>query len=390
LNAELGILPDGLSIAKLGSRTLVDMDDVDEVVDKDWTWPSTDVALIGGTVWAIRKGRSELPADLVVIDEGSQMEVPPSSIAIQRLKPGGRLLIAGDHRQLPPIIQGWYPDPLPGDPMIHRSLFECLRLQDVEDRFTAILLENFRMNRTLCRFPAEQIYVPEYDSATDAIAKRRLSLLQKEGDEFADPIIDPDSPLVVGVLEGVRATAENVIEADLVTRLALALRRRMLRDDGSRYPDSRAGDEDFWKYGLFIVSPHHAQINAVMKALTRAKKWRSVPFVDTVDKMQGQECDAVIATYGVSDVEYAMGEKEFIYSLNRLNVSITRARAKTIVLLPRPLIEPPIVAFEDDRIAEGIAFMQGLVQYSERQGSVSTHELTDGASLSVSRVPLQP
>jgi len=186
----------------------------------------------------------------------------------------------------------------------------------------------------------------------------------------------------------VRATAENVIEADLVMRIAISLRRRMLRDDGTPYPSSRTGDEDFWKYGLFIVSPHHAQINAVMKALMRAKKWRSVPFVDTVDKMQGQECEAVIATYGVSDVEYAMGEKEFIYSLNRLNVSITRARAKTIVLLPRPLIEPPIVAFEDDRIAEGIAFMQGLVQYAGRHGSVSEHQLAEGASLSISRVPV--
>jgi AAA domain-containing protein len=51
--------------------------------------------------------------------------------------------------------------------------------------------------------------------------------------------------------------------------------------------------------------------------------------------MQGQECEAVIVSYGVSDVGYAMNEKEFIYSLNRLNVAITRARSKTIVFLPR-------------------------------------------------------
>lgn len=55
--------------------------------------------------------------------------------------------------------------------------------------------------------------------------------------------------------------------------------------------------------------------------------------------MQGQECEAVIVSYGVSDVECAMNEKEFIYSLNRLNVAITRARSKTIVFLPRPLLE---------------------------------------------------
>ena len=388
LNAELEVLTDDFTIAKLGSTTLVDMDDVDELTDKGWVWPSTETSILGGTVWAIRKGGTDAPADLVVIDEGSQLEVPPSSIAIQRLKPEGRLLIAGDHRQLPPIIQGWYPDPAEGDPMLHRSLFECLRMQDVEDRFTATLLENFRMNRTLCRFPAEQIYVPDYKSATPVIGARSLHLLDQDGDELADAIVDPDFPLVVGVLEGVRATAENIVEAALVSRVAVALRRRLLREDGAPYRESKAGDEAFWKYGLFIVSPHHAQINAVLEALTLARDWRSAPFVDTVDKMQGQECDAVIATYGVSDVEYAMREKEFIYSLNRLNVSITRARAKTIVLLPRPLIEPPIVAFEDDRIAEGIAFMQGLVQFTERHGESSTHDLGDGATLDVARVPM--
>jgi superfamily I DNA and/or RNA helicase len=50
--------------------------------------------------------------------------------------------------------------------------------------------------------------------------------------------------------------------------------------------------------------------------------------------MQGQECDVVITRYGVSGPEYDMSEKEFIYSLNRLNVAITRAWAKTTTFLP--------------------------------------------------------
>ena len=45
--------------------------------------------------------------------------------------------------------------------------------------------------------------------------------------------------------------------------------------------------------------------------------------------MQGQEAEAVVISYGVSDPEYALREAEFIYSLNRLNVSITRARTSS-------------------------------------------------------------
>lgn len=49
------------------------------------------------------------------------------------------------------------------------------------------------------------------------------------------------------------------------------------------------------------------QIRAIRRALADAREWDTDPFVDTVDRMQGQECDAVIASYGVSDVEYAWG-----------------------------------------------------------------------------------
>ncbi|MFN8124658.1 MAG: hypothetical protein U0237_19800 [Thermoleophilia bacterium] len=62
--------------------------------------------------------------------------------------------------------------------------------------------------------------------------------------------------------------------------------------------------------------------------------------------MQGQERDVVIVNCGVADVGIALGEREFIYSLNRLNVAVTRGRAKAIVFLPRPLLEPPIQALD--------------------------------------------
>ena len=154
---------------------------------------------------------------------------------------------------------------------------------------------------------------------------------------------------------------------------------------GQPYED----DAVFWRRGLFIVSPHHAQINAIRRALSARRDWTAPPFVDTVDTMQGQECDAVITSYGVSDVEYALGEREFIYSLNRLNVAITRARVKSVVFLPRPLIEPPVPAYEDDRVAEGIAFMQGLVEYAERQGTAMNVALPERGSLTLFRVPHQ-
>jgi len=133
-------------------------------------------------------------------------------------------------------------------------------------------------------------------------------------------------------------------------------------------PASQEGDKEFWRRGLFIVSPHHAQIRAIRKALAQRRRWQSPAFVDTVDKMQGQQSQAVLVSYGVSDVETALAEAEFIYSLNRLNVSISRARAKCIVFLSRPLLEPSFDVLQDDKAARGLGHMLALEEFCSKHG----------------------
>jgi hypothetical protein len=385
---QRGIVEGGVAVGKVGG---VERNGGGiEAVDKQQgdLFLTSPLAVLGGTVWGLRKGVSAGRVDMVVIDEGSQLKVPEAAIAVRRLRAGGRLVVAGDHLQLPPIVAGMYPDPEEDEPYLHRSIFEALRGRNGQSGIVSSLLENFRMNGTLCRYPADQIYDPRYDSATDEVRGRRLRLadVPTDGlagsDGLADLLIDPDFPLVVVVLDGIRATAENQVEAGLVADVAVRLRERLCASDGRPYRDDAA----FWTDGLFVVSPHHAQIEAIRRALGARRSWAGKPFVDTVDKMQGQECDAVVVSYGVADVEYAMGEREFIYSLNRLNVSITRGRAKTIVFLSRALTEPPVQALADDRNAQGIAFMQGLVQFAETHGEERMARLEGGATARVLRV----
>jgi DNA replication ATP-dependent helicase Dna2 len=383
LQAERGVVGEDLAIGKVGGEGGGQIAAVDRKGGTIWLADQAR-AVLGSTVWGLHTGVDPESVDIVVIDEGSQVKVPESAVAVRRLAPSGRLLIAGDDRQLPPIVLGAYPDDEERPPL-HRSIFELLRAADTDAGYTSILLDNFRMCATLCRYPAAQVYVPEYSPFDEEVANRRLALADADReDELADLVLDPAFPLVVAVLEGVRATAENVVEAGLVARCALALRERLLRADGRRYAANRAGDKAFWRDGLFIVSPHHAQIRAVRRELGR-RTWHSAPFVDTVDKMQGQECDAVITSYGVSDPEYAASEQEFIYSLNRLNVAITRARSKSIVFLPQPLLEPPIAALEHDAVADGVTFMQGLVLHAEREGETRRIDLGEGLALRLIR-----
>lgn len=330
------------------------------------------LVIVGGTVWQARKtSAGDYSYDLVVIDEGSQLRVADSAIAIRRVREGGRLLIAGDDKQLAPIVQADYPAAEEGLPL-HRSILEALRAGDLDGTLTRPLVENWRMNSPLCEYPRLSIYPSDYRPATTEVAERRLNLGRMD-DELAS-LLDPAWPVTVCVLEGVKATSRNPLEARLAARVVTALRDRM----------PVVTDEEFAAESVFVVSPHHAQIRLVRRALEEIRDWDPLPLIGTVDKMQGQERDAVVVSYGVSDVETALNERQFIYSLNRLNVAITRARAKTILFLPRPLLEPPIQVLDLDDVAEGVSYMQGLVHWCVDQTD-PVRTTIEGNSLTIYR-----
>ncbi len=352
-------------------------------------------AIVGATVYSCLKQYGEVPPfDLVVIDEASQVRVPEAAVPIGLAGKQGRLVLAGDHLQLPPIVVGTYPEAAPEEPVLHRSIFEAVAgsrarqsAPTLADRPTGTslvrqLTENFRMNEVLTSFAAGLLYGPEYRSFDDAIAARRLDLMpQRCLDPLVEACLDPQFPLVFVVLDGVWAARENPLEAQLVAKLITALRTTLRREGGQLFADDAA----FFRDGVFVVSPHRAQIRTIRRELRRQRMWQSPPLVDTVDKMQGQEADAVIVSYGVSDPEFAMEEAEFIYGLNRLNVAITRARSKCVVCLPRPLLEAPPEVLDLPEAARGLAYMRALIESVSRCGDQTSFELDDGARATLYR-----
>ncbi len=342
--------------------------------------------LLGGTVHSFGRLEKSLPSlDLLIVDEASQMRPAELAMVLPMLGEGGRLVLAGDDLQLPPVVQGAYPVPEDGLPGLEDSVFAYLRHRDDPGRpvYTCQLQENWRMNHALSGFPAETLYGTGYAPATDAIGRQRIALAPgMPGEEWTGWILDPAYPLVLCVLEGVRTTVENRIEAALVARLIGALRERLVDPrSGDPYPATEDGDFRFWRHGLFVVSPHHAQIGAIRNHLAGVRPWEYPPFVDTVDKMQGQEAEGAIVSYGVSDVETALAEAEFIYSRNRLNVSLTRSRAKCMVFLPRPLLEPPLELVQNEKAAAGLRHMLDLQEFCRAHGEERTFDLDGEAGV---------
>ena len=150
---------------------------------------------------------------------------------------------------------------------------------------------------------------------------------------------------------------QNKTEIDLVTKIVAELNSNMIY-----------AVNGFWNTACGIISPHHEHINKVKTSI--ANKLHISPekvFIGTVDKLQGQERDAVIVSYGVSSIEKIARESEFIFSLERFNVSITRGKAKTIVFLSDVLAEPNlktnVMRFRNPKLERGIDFIHGFTRF---------------------------
>lgn len=296
--------------------------------------------IVGASTWSLQKlvqaangkGSSDLTAplfELVCIDEASQMALAQGLLAVCGLSDDGSVLVAGDNKQLQPI-GGLHDFEFEGR-KLGTSLYDYLVAQEVpEFPFD----ETFRLNRPLVHFPERRFYPERYRSA---VPETRLELVDgwREGLEPWETIaLNPEYPVCILLHEGPACGTSNPFEAHLVGKLVERFRHRMVPATGQL----ELTEEVFWSKRLAVVSPHRAQ-NAAIKAELRAKGAGKDCVVETVDRIQGKERDTIIASYTVSDPEFALAESEFLFSRERLNVMITRAKTKLILVVSRRLLE---------------------------------------------------
>src|SRR5690606_18400155 len=98
---------------------------------------------------------------------------------------------------------------------------------------------------------------------------------------------------------------------------------------------------------LFIVVPHHIQRLAILNRVDLTQWKEQYPFaeikIDTIEKMQGQEADLVVVCFGIFDDFTLLSEQDFLYSVHRWIVALSRARCKTVLLMTPELRMPKLV-----------------------------------------------
>lgn len=328
----------------------------------DWKFNISNYSVIGSTVSKLSSIDGKF--DYIIVDEASQMKIPEFLMTNQVARQDTHFLIVGDDNQLPPIIKNKYLNANREEILEAKSIFSYISAKNPDCIIR--LNDCYRMNGALCEYPEKKIY-KSFKPATDEIANQKLELSNKSMDYANDEsylfkILNPDYPIILCLVdnEGVKRNCSE-IEAKLCAEIS-----RGLYDNLNNCNNGE--DNKFWEKNLAIVSPHHSHIKLIKNKLSGVfkdiqEKQVKNYFVDTVDKMQGQEADVVIVSYGVTDQQIAFKEKEFIYNRNRLNVSITRARSKLIVLLSKELLDIDRRWIDDMELKDHIDFMVEYIEY---------------------------
>ena len=254
---------------------------------------SSDVILATNSSAAL-ESIARVKFDVAIIDEASQATIPSVLIPIAKAH---RFILAGDHKQLPPTIIS----DRAGD--LEKTLFEeLIRLYPFKSQ---LLNVQYRMNSLLMKFPNEEFYDNglKSDSSVDDININ--DILESTKREEALLFVDTSNVDSEGEthLKDSKSIINN-LEAKISSGIA---------DD---YMNLGVSEED-----IGIISPYADQVK-IIQDMTPVE-------VKTVDGFQGREKEIIIISTVRSNNNGNIG---FLRDLRRLNVAITRAKRKLIII----------------------------------------------------------
>lgn len=240
------------------------------------------------------------------IDEAAQALEAACWIAIRK---AGRVILAGDHCQLPPTVKSIMA--LKGG--LGKTLME--RIVENKPETVTLLKMQYRMNEQIMKFSSEWFYHGMVESAPTVSHRGIL--------DYDTPMMWIDTAECDGKEEFVGENFGRINRAE--AELTLQTLQQYLEKIGKQ----RILEESI---DVGIISPYRAQVQLLRKELRKReffRPYRHLLTVNTVDGFQGQERDIILISLVRSNDG---GDIGFLRDLRRMNVAITRAHMKLIIL----------------------------------------------------------
>ena len=252
------------------------------------------------------------------IDEAAQALEAACWIPIRRVS---RVIFAGDHCQLPPTVKSF----AAMKAGLGKTLME--RIVENHPETVTLLKVQYRMNEEIMRFSSDWFYGNQVESAPEvkyrSILDLDIPMSWIDTSEFSENSESSENSDVSFKEQFVGESFGRINKAEAELTL-LVLEQYFQKIGKQRILDERLD--------VGVISPYRAQVQYLRRLLKKKeffKPYRSLISVNTVDGFQGQERDIILISLVRANDEGQIG---FLRDLRRMNVAITRARVKLIIL----------------------------------------------------------
>ena len=272
------------------------------------------------------KENASLQFDVAIIDEAGQLTVPAILGALRFAK---RFILVGDEKQLPPLVLSKEAS-VAG---LSESLFSILKLRDhgyTRDKSSCVSLKvQYRMNKWISHFASKVFYDDQlipHTSIANSLLEVVPSIRVRMDEKISIArVIDPMAPMVFLDVPG------NQERAKTSNAEAIAVREIVAGLLGQGIAEKEIG----------IIAPYRAQVANLRRHLFSDDEtigWEALAYdtqlsVDTVDRFQGGERSVIIMSFATTITPEADSQlRDHLTNPNRLNVALTRAQKKLILV----------------------------------------------------------
>lgn len=245
----------------------------------------------------------------------------------------GRIIFAGDHCQLPATVKSYE--------AMKRGLGESLmeRIVKYHPECVTMLSTQYRMHEDIMTFPNREFYGGAMKAAPQ-VAYRGILDIDSALEWIDTSMLAHDLDLYTGNTDSEACIGHDILDEEFreqtdgagtgrINKAEGRLTVKILSDYVERVGVRRFLDE---RIDIGIISPYRAQVRYLLRLVAREKRLKSVRqliSVNTVDGFQGQERDIIIVSLVRNNDEGQIG---FLRDLRRMNVAMTRARMKLIII----------------------------------------------------------
>ena len=308
--------------------------------------------LIAGTAWLFCREEMDGTLDYLLIDEAGQISLAD---ALAMGTCARNVILLGDPQQLAQVSQAIHP-PGAGVSVLEHLLADSTTIPPERGLF---IDETRRMHPDVCRFVSQAVYEGRLESAAECAAQRidapgkltgtgvRYVPVEHEGNTRSSP---EEAQAIAGLVEDL-----------LKGRYARADRGNADGGDADRIDPLRPED-------IMVVAPYNAQVRCLREHLPDGVR------VGTVDKFQGQEAAVCFFSMATSSGEEIPRHLEFLFSRNRLNVAVSRARCLAVLVCNPELLHIRC------RNAEQMRLVNALCWFVEMAGEAGEGRPAQAAS----------